>query len=109
MSKKNKTTDEQPQQPSVVALLAASQDVSDRAAVVQGLMFHSAQTPPVVFVQSDTRVVAVGTDDDAARELCEAVVGTLSADYQTTVAGAYGTAEATGKVWYDITITPKKK
>ena len=91
----------------VAALLQGTEGVT--AQVVEGFFHEGTATPPAIYVQSDTRLVVVAPDGDTARELCEKVTATLAPDYNVTTLGQYGTAETTGKVWYDIDINPKKK
>lgn len=86
----------------LAALVAGDSSVTDKAAVVEGYMFNSTQTPPVVFIQGDKRAVCVAPTEAEASELCETVKRTLIAGNRTAAAlGPYGTT-ATGKVWYDI-------
>lgn len=113
MSKtKDKAIDEQnvqqeAQPNAVAALLQGAEGVT--AQVVEGYFHEGTETPPAVYVQDDTRLVVVAPDSDSASELCEKVTATLAPDYNVTTLGQYGTAETTGKVWYDIDINPKKK
>ena len=110
MSKKDKTTGEQnaPQilNP-IVTLLTANIDLP--ATIAEGMFREGGQAPPTVYVQSDSRMVVVASDEDTARELCEKVIQTLASDYNVTALGEYGNPETTGKVWYDIDVTPKMK
>ena len=91
----------------LAALIAADSSVTDKAAVVEGYMFDSTQTPPVVFIQGEKRAVCVAPTEAEASELCETVKSTLIAGNRTaTVTGCYGSETTTGKVWYEITTKP---
>lgn len=115
MSKtKNKVIDEQnattvpagSSAGNLLAILQADSNVTDKAAVVEGWFFNGTATPPVVYVQSDERVVAVAPTADAATELCGAVSSALANDYNTIAPACYGSEEM-GEVWYIIETSKK--
>ena len=93
------------QHPSVEDMLNGSKAVTDKAAVVSGMFFSGTVNPPVVYVQSNDRLIAVSDTKDNLSELCDAITATLSDNgitHHTSV--VYGDIATCGKVWKVINI-----
>ena len=109
MSKTKQAVTDKRNQPKTALAPLIQQSVTDKAAVVEGFMFHGTETPPVVYVQSDERVVVVAPTADAIADLCEAVTKTLADNgYTFTASHIYGDEVATCKVWQVIDVKPIK-
>ena len=102
----SKKVDEQNvKQPTIESLLQGDKTVTEQAAVVAGMFFSGTNEPPVVYVQSNDRVVVVAPTPDALQELCATVTEILSDNGLTfTTSGVYGDETANGKVWQVISI-----
>ena len=106
MSKKiEKVEKQEAKQPTVENLLRGEKTVTDKAAVISGMLFNGTTAPPVVYVQSNDRIIVVTATIDALSELCETVTAVLSGNnIKFFTSGVYGNEATNGKVWKVINI-----